>query len=122
MKINKLHNLGNPEVQYRIPKESLIIAILSQINPIPRIDTYLFKVHSEIVLALSEGLFPVGLRVKILKALLPSSILATWPDPLNLLAIRVFENRILRRIFGSKGDENGEWRRLHNEELCSLYR
>ena len=33
----------------------------------------------------------------------------------------VFENRILRRVFGPKGDENGEWRRLHNEELHSLY-
>ena len=36
--------------------------------------------------------------------------------------LRVFENRILRRIFGSKRDENGEWRRLHNKELHSLYR
>ena len=36
--------------------------------------------------------------------------------------LRVFENRILRRIFGSKRDENGQWRRLHNEELHSLYR
>ena len=36
--------------------------------------------------------------------------------------LRVFENRILRRIFGPKWDENGEWRRLHNEELHSLYR
>ena len=36
--------------------------------------------------------------------------------------LRVFENRILRRIFGSERDENGEWRRLHNEELHSLYR
>ena len=36
--------------------------------------------------------------------------------------LRVFENRILRRIFGPKNDENGEWRRLHNEELHSLYR
>ena len=36
--------------------------------------------------------------------------------------IRVFEIRILRRIFGPKRDENGEWRRLHNEELHSLYR
>ena len=34
--------------------------------------------------------------------------------------LRVFENRILRRIFGPKRDENGEWRRLHNEELHSL--
>ena len=36
--------------------------------------------------------------------------------------LRVFENRIIRRIFGPKRDENGEWRRLHNEELHSLYR
>ena len=35
--------------------------------------------------------------------------------------LRVFQNRILRRIFGPKKDENGEWRRLHNEELHSLY-
>ena len=32
------------------------------------------------------------------------------------------QNRILRRIFGPKRDENGEWRRLHNEELHSLHR
>ena len=32
------------------------------------------------------------------------------------------ESRILRRIFGPKRDENGEWRRLHNEELHCLYR
>ena len=36
--------------------------------------------------------------------------------------LRVFENRILRRIFWPKRDENGEWRRLHNDELHSLYR
>ena len=31
--------------------------------------------------------------------------------------LSVFENRIPRRIFGPKRDTNGEWRRLHNEEL-----
>ena len=36
--------------------------------------------------------------------------------------LRVFENRILRGIFGPKRDENGDWRRLHNEELHNLYR
>ena len=35
---------------------------------------------------------------------------------------RVFENRVLRRIFGPKSDEvTGEWRELHNEELNDLY-
>jgi hypothetical protein len=34
----------------------------------------------------------------------------------------LFENRVLRRIFGSKRDEvMGEWRKLHNEELHDLY-
>jgi hypothetical protein len=33
----------------------------------------------------------------------------------------VFENRVLRRIFGPKRDEvTGEWRKLHNEELYSV--
>ena len=36
--------------------------------------------------------------------------------------LRVFKNRILRSIVGPKRDENGEWRRLHNEELHILYR
>jgi hypothetical protein len=36
--------------------------------------------------------------------------------------VRVFENRVLRRIFGPKKDEvTGEWRKLHNEELNDLY-
>jgi hypothetical protein len=35
--------------------------------------------------------------------------------------LRVFENRVLRRIFGPKRDEvTGEWRKLHNEELVFL--
>jgi len=36
--------------------------------------------------------------------------------------LRLFENRVLRRIFGPKRDEvTGEWRKLHNEELSDLY-
>jgi hypothetical protein len=36
--------------------------------------------------------------------------------------LRVFENRVLRRIFGPRRDEvRGEWRKLHNEELHDLY-
>jgi hypothetical protein len=37
-------------------------------------------------------------------------------------AFRVFENRVLRRIFGPKGDKvTGGWRNLHNEKLHKLY-
>jgi len=36
--------------------------------------------------------------------------------------VRVFENRVLRGIFGPKREEvTGEWRKLHNEELNDLY-
>jgi len=38
------------------------------------------------------------------------------------LRLRVFENRVLRRVFGPKRDEViREWRKLHNEELRNLY-
>jgi len=36
--------------------------------------------------------------------------------------LRLFENSVLRRVFGSKRDEvTGEWKKLHNEELRDLY-
>jgi hypothetical protein len=42
----------------------------------------------------------------------------TW----SLVRLRVFENRVLRGIFGPKRDEvTGGWRKLHNEDLHNLY-
>jgi hypothetical protein len=35
--------------------------------------------------------------------------------------LRVFENRVLRKIFGPKREEDRSWRKLHNDELHSLY-
>jgi hypothetical protein len=35
--------------------------------------------------------------------------------------LRVFENRVLRKIFGPKREEDGSWRKVHNNELHSLY-
>jgi hypothetical protein len=34
--------------------------------------------------------------------------------------LRVFENRVLRKIFGPKREEDGSWRKLHNDELHDL--
>jgi hypothetical protein len=47
----------------------------------------------------------------------------TWSPTLREeRGLRVFENRVLRRIFGPKREEVvGEWRKLHNEELNDLY-
>ena len=37
-------------------------------------------------------------------------------------SLRLFENRVLREIFRPESNEiTGEWRRLHNEEICDLY-
>jgi len=37
-------------------------------------------------------------------------------------SLRVFENRVLRRIFERKRDEvTGEWRKIHNDELTDLF-
>ena len=41
---------------------------------------------------------------------------------LSMPGLRVFENRVLRRVCGPKRDElTGEWRKLHKEELSDLY-
>jgi hypothetical protein len=46
----------------------------------------------------------------------------TWSLTLREeLRLRVFENRVLRRIFGPKREEDGSWRKLHNDELHNLY-
>ena len=47
----------------------------------------------------------------------------TWSLKLSeKLRVSVFENRVLRRIFGPKRDGvTGEWRKLHNKELNDLY-
>ena len=69
-------------------KGSPIIPILSRINPIPRIDAYLFKVHYNIVLPSTlrspRGIFPVSLPI-IKSTLLPTFILATCTTNLNHL-------------------------------------
>ena len=65
------------------------------------------------------------MKIKIYKMIVLPVVLygcETWSLTLREeCRLRVFENRILRRIFGPKRDEHGEWRRLHNEELHSLY-
>ncbi|KDR11054.1 hypothetical protein L798_14638, partial [Zootermopsis nevadensis] len=35
--------------------------------------------------------------------------------------LQVFENRVLRRIFGPRREDDGTWRKLHNDELKNLY-
>jgi hypothetical protein len=73
---------------------------------------------------LSSRLLSRNLKVKINKIELPPVLYGceNWPVILREEhRLRVFENRVLRRIFGPKKDEvTGEWMKLHNEELHIL--
>ena len=67
-----------------------------------------------------------NLEIKIHRIIILSVVLygcETWSLTLREeRELRVFENRVLRGIFGTKRDEvTGEWRKLHNEELNDLY-
>jgi hypothetical protein len=54
--------------------------------------------------------------------ILPVTVGNLLSDSRKKHTLRVFENKVLRRIFGSKRDEvTGTWRKLHNEDLHSLY-
>jgi hypothetical protein len=75
---------------------------------------------------LSSHLLPKNLKIGIYKTIILPVVLygcETWSLTLKEeRRLRVFENRVLRRIFGPKRDElTGEWRKLHNEELRDLY-
>jgi hypothetical protein len=66
------------------------------------------------------------LNIKIYRTVILSVVLygcETWSLTLREeRSLRVFENRVLRGIFGSKRDGvTGEWRKLHNGELNGLY-
>ena len=84
------------------------------------------KVTVILLALLSSRLLTKNLKIRIYKTIVLPVVLygcETWYLTLREESrLRVFENMTLRRIFGPKRDENGEWRRLHNEELHSLYR
>jgi hypothetical protein len=74
---------------------------------------------------LSSRLLSGNVKVKIYKTIILPAVLygcETWSLALREEhRLRVFENRVLRRIFGPKGDEvTGQWRKLHSGELLNL--
>jgi len=75
---------------------------------------------------LSSSLLSKNLKIKIYRTIILHVVLygcETWLLTLREeRRLRVFENRVLRRMFGPKRDEvTGEWKKLHNEELNNLY-
>jgi hypothetical protein len=74
---------------------------------------------------LSPRLIPKNLKIKIYKTVILPVVLygcETWSLTLGEEhRLRVFENRVLRKIFGPKREDDGSWRKLHKDELHSLY-
>ena len=74
---------------------------------------------------LSSSLLSKNLKMKIYRTIILPVLYGceTWSLTLREEhRLRVFENRVLRRIFGPKREGvTGEWRKLHNEELNDLY-
>ena len=73
---------------------------------------------------LPSSLLPKNLKIKIYRTIiLPIVGCETWSLTLReVYRLGVFENRVLRRIFGPKRNEvTWEWRKLHNKELNDLY-
>jgi hypothetical protein len=75
---------------------------------------------------LSSSLLSKNVKIKIYRTIIMPVVLFGWQTWLLTMreehGLRVFENRVLRRIFGSKRDKvTREWRKLHNEELNDLY-
>jgi hypothetical protein len=73
----------------------------------------------------SSRLTSKNLKIKIYKTVISPVALygcETWSLTLwEEHRLRVFENRVLRKIFGPKTEEDGSWRKLHNDELHDLY-
>jgi hypothetical protein len=74
---------------------------------------------------LSSHLLSKNVKIRILKTIILSMVLYGCETSLILREehrLGMFENRVLRRIFGLKRVEvTGEWRKLHNKELHDLY-
>ena len=75
---------------------------------------------------LSSSLLSKNLKIKIYRNIILPLVLfgcENWSLTLREeRRLRVFENRVLRKILGPKGEEvPGVWRKLHNEELNDLY-
>jgi hypothetical protein len=106
-RVEQLKNLGKPLMNQNSIQEE----IESRLNSGN-------ACHHSLQNLLPCSLIPNNINIKIYRTIILSNVLCgceiwsiTWREECRL---RVYENRVLRRIFGPKGDEvTGEWRKLH---------
>ncbi|KAJ4436063.1 hypothetical protein ANN_18690 [Periplaneta americana] len=121
--LNKIKTfLRNTMGQDRLNSLAFCPILKEHLHQIPN----LRKGHEKIEKLLSSSLLSKNLKVRIHKTIIISAVLygcETWTLTLREeQRLRVFENKMLRKIFGAKRDEvTGECRKLYNVELHALY-
>jgi len=112
-----------------VPTGSFLRRINVLVTKALRVDHSVLATNKTFVflfILLSSRLLFKNLKIKIYRTIILPVVLygcETWSLTLwEERKLRVFENRVLRRIFGPRRDVvMGEWRRVHNEELNDLY-
>jgi hypothetical protein len=109
----------NPTLGTRVTNQNLIQDEIKRLN-------FGNACYHSVQNLLSSHLLSKNLKIRIYKTIILPVVLygcETWSLTLREeQRPRVFENRVLRRIFGPKRDEvTGEWRKLCNKELRDLY-
>jgi len=123
MKIDKSSIERVEEFKYLVTTLTNQNSIQEEIKSRPKSgNTYYYSVQN----LLSSRLLSKNLKIKIYRTIiLPVVLYGCETCSLTLREerrLRVFENRVLRRVFGPKRDEVAEeWRKLHNEEFKDLY-
>ncbi|KAJ4426503.1 hypothetical protein ANN_27317 [Periplaneta americana] len=117
----RFQDMRELEQQFKIFATPFSVSVLD-IPAEPQLE--ILDLQSEI--ELKDNLLSKNLKVRIYKTVILPVILygcETWTLTLREEhRLRVFENKVLRKIFGAKRDEvTGEWRKLHNTELHALY-
>ncbi|KAJ4452338.1 hypothetical protein ANN_03863 [Periplaneta americana] len=122
----KIGNLSFQEVE----KFKYLGATVTNINDTREEIKHRINVEMPVIIRLRSSYHPVccqkNLKVRIYKTVILPVVLygcETWTLTLREEhRLRVFENKVLRKIFGAKRDEvTGEWRKLHSTELHALY-
>ena len=124
------HNIKNDNSSFELAKhfEYLTTALINQNSIQKEINSRLKSgnaCYHSVQNILASSLLSRNIKIKIYRTVILSVVLygcGTWKLILKEgRRLRVYENRMLRRMFGPKRDEaTGEWRKLHNEELNDL--
>ena len=123
---SRMESISHFSIQYaRGPSETTLTnknSIQEEINSILKLGNACYYSVQNL---LSSSLLSKKLKIKLYRTIIVPVVLygcETWSLTLREeRRLRLFENRVLRRVFGPKRDEvTGKWRKLHNEELSDL--